>query len=365
MRSVWNGLCSQEGEARFGREKGGTMADWTREPFGVTAGGKEVEQWTAQAGSYTAKILTYGGILRSFMVEDRDVVLGCDTLADYEKQDKYFGALVGRVANRIGGASFDLNGVHYPLAANNGPNCLHGGVHGFHEAVWEAAVREGKLVLSHTSPDGEEGFPGTLEVRVSYDLTADGVLSLDYWARSDKDTLCNLTNHSYFNLMGHNFGSLEGQRVQVYASAITENDANSTPTGSLLAVEGTPFDLRFPREFLQGLAMQHPQLTLGNGYDHNFVLRTQPEAPLGLAARVMGGGLCLECYTTQCGLQLYTANYLDGVPGKDGAVYGPRSAFCLETQGWPDAIHHQGFPSPILRAGEEYRHTTTYRLATI
>ena len=172
------------------------MADRTREPLGVTAGGKEVEQWTAQAGSYTAKILTYGGILRSFLVEDRDVVLGCAPLADYEKQDKYFGALVGRVANRIGGASFDLNGVHYPLAANNGPNCLHGGVHGFHEAVWEAAVHEGKLVLSHTSPDGDEGFPGTLQVRVSYDLTADGVLSLDYWAKSDKDTLCNLTNHS-------------------------------------------------------------------------------------------------------------------------------------------------------------------------
>src|SRR5699024_860300 len=153
-----------------------------------------------QAGSYTAKILTYGGIRRGIMVEDRDVVLGCDTLADYEKQDKYFGALVGRVANRIGGAAFDLNGKHYSLAANNAPNCLHGGVHGFSEAVWEAAVREGRLVLSHTSPDGEEGYPGTLEVRVSYDLTADGVLSLDYWAKSDKDTLCNLTNHSSFNL---------------------------------------------------------------------------------------------------------------------------------------------------------------------
>lgn len=341
------------------------MADWTREPFGTTARGQDVEQWTARAGSYTAKILTYGGILRSFMVEDRDVVLGCDTLADYEKQDKYFGALVGRVANRIGGAAFDLNGKHYTLAANNGPNCLHGGVHGFNEAVWQADIREGKLVLSHTSPDGEEGFPGNLEVRVSYDLTEDGVLSLEYWARSDKDTLCNLTNHSYFNLMGHDHGSLEGQRVQVYASAITRIDENATPTGALLAVEGTPFDLRYPREFLQGLSLEHPQLTLGNGYDHNFVLRTQPNAPLGLVARVTGGGLCLECYTTQCGLQLYTANYLDGDPGKDGAVYGPRSAFCLETQGWPDAIHHNAFPSPILRAGEEYRHTTTYRLATL
>lgn len=299
------------------------------------------------------------------MVEDRDVVLGCDTLADYEKQDKYFGALVGRVANRIRGASFDLKGMHYPLAANDGPNCLHGGVNGFHKVVWEAAIHEGKLVLSYTSPDGEEGFPGTLQVRVSYDLTADGVLSLEYWAQSDKDTLCNLTNHSYFNLMGHNHGSLEGQRIQIYASAITENDANSTPTGALLAVEGTSFDLRIPREFLQGLSMEHPQLTLGHGYDHNFVLQTYPVSPLGLAARVTGGGLCLECYTTQPGLQLYTANYLDGVPGKDGAVYGPRSAFCLETQGWPDAIHHNAFPSPVLKAGKEYRHTTTYRLATL
>ena len=324
-----------------------------------------MEQWTAQAGNYTAKVLTYGGILRSFQVEDRDVVLGCDTLAAYEKQDKFWGARGGRWANRSGGAAFDLNGVHYPRAVNNGPNCLHGGIHGFHQAVWQAQVREDKLVLSLTSPDGEEGFPGTLQVEVSYDLTADGALTLDYWAKSDQDTLCNLTNHSYFNLMGHAYGSLEGQRVQVYASAITENDPDSTPTGALLAVDGTPFDLRIPREFLQGLAMEHPQLTLGNGYDHNFVLRTQPVSPLGLAARVTGGGLCLECYTTQPGLQLYTANYLDGEPGKDGAVYGPRSAFCLETQGWPDAIHHSAFPSPILRAGEEYRHTTVYRLATL
>ena len=165
------------------------MADWTRTPFGVTADGRNVEQWTARAGGYRADVLTYGGILRSFAVEGRDVVLGCDTLADYEKQDKYFGALVGRVANRIGGAGFDLNGVHYPLAANNGPSCLHGGIHGFHEAVWEADIRLGKLVLSHTSPDGEEGFPGTLRAEVSYDLTADGMLTLDYRAVSDRDTL--------------------------------------------------------------------------------------------------------------------------------------------------------------------------------
>ena len=345
------------------------MTEVTKASFGATADGRLVDVWTLRAGGYAAQVLTYGGILRSLTVPapggSRDIVLGCESLEDYEKQDKYFGALVGRVANRIGGAAFELNGKSYPLAANSGPNCLHGGVRGFNQAVWQAREVDGSLVLTHVSPDGDEGFPGTLEVRVTYSLTADGVLMLDYWAKSDADTLCNLTNHSYFNLLGHDAGTLAGQQVEIFADAITQTDENSTPTDALLPVEGTPFDLRRPRDFLEGLAMDHPQLTLGNGYDHNFVLRTQPNAPLGLAARVMGGGLCLECYTTQCGLQLYTANYLDGVPGKDGAVYGPRSAFCLETQGWPDAIHHEGFPSPILRAGEEYRHTTTYRLATL
>lgn len=345
------------------------MAELTWQPFGLTADRREVELWTLRAGRYAAQVLTYGGILRSFTVPasegSRDIVLGCETLAQYETQDKYLGALVGRVANRIGGASFELNGKTYPLAANNGPNCLHGGIRGFNQTVWEAGEENGALVLAHTSPDGEEGFPGTLKVRVTYTLTADGVLTLDYRAESDADTLCNLTNHSYFNLLGHAHGSLEGQRIQVWADAITETDGDSTPTGVLLPVDGTPFDLRRPVEFLQGLAMEHPQLTLGNGYDHNFVLSRQPRSPMRLAARVTGGGLCLECYTTQPGLQLYTANYLDGTPGKGGAAYGPRSAFCLETQAWPDAIHHAAFPSVVLRAGESYHHTTAYRVTAV
>ena len=345
------------------------MAELTWQPFGLTADRREVELWTLRAGQYAAQVLTYGGVLRSFTVPasegSRDIVLGCETLEQYETQDKYLGALVGRVANRIGEASFDLNGKTYPLAANNGPNCLHGGIRGFNQAVWEAGEENGALVLSHTSPDGEEGFPGTLKVRVTYTLTADGVLTLDYRAESDADTLCNLTNHSYFNLLGHAHGSLEGQRIQVWADAITETDADSTPTGVLLPVDGTPCDLHRPAEFLKGLAMEHPQLTLGNGYDHNFVLSRQPRSPMRLAARVTGGGLCLECYTTQPGLQLYTANYLDGTPGKGGAAYGPRSAFCLETQAWPDAIHHAAFPFVVLRAGESYHHTTAYRVTAV
>lgn len=342
------------------------MAELTWQPFGLTADRREVHLWTLRAGRYTAQVLTYGGTLRSFVVPapkgGRDIVLGCETLAQYEAQNKYMGALVGRVANRIGGACFELNGTTYPLAANNGPNCLHGGIHGFNEAVWGAQEENGALVLTHVSPDGEEGFPGRLQVRVTYTLTADGVLTLDYRAESDADTLCNLTNHSYFNLLGHACGSLAGQQIQVWADAITENDANSTPTGVLLPVDGTPFDLRRPVGFLQGLAMEHPQLTLGNGYDHNFVLSRQSHAPMRLAARVTGGGLCLECYTTQPGLQLYTANYLDGTPGKEGASYGPRSAFCLETQAWPDAVHHPQFPNAVLRAGESYHQRTAYRV---
>lgn len=345
------------------------MAELIRQPFGLTSDRQEVDIWTLRAGRYAIQVLTYGGILRSWMVPapegSRDIVLGCETLAQYEAQDKYLGALVGRVANRIGGASFELNGVTYPLAVNNGPNCLHGGLHGFNEAVWKAREEDGVLVLSYVSPAGEEGFPGTLRVQVTYTLTEEGALTLDYQAESDADTLCNLTNHSYFNLLGHAHGSLEGQRIQVWADAITETDENSIPTGTLLPVEGTPFDLRDPVEFLHGLSLEHPQLTLGNGYDHNFVLSRQTHSPMRLAAKATGGGLSLECWTTQPGIQLYTANYLDGTPGKGGVSYGPRSAFCLETQAWPDAVHHPAFPPILLRAGERYHHVTTYRAAIL
>lgn len=345
------------------------MAKVSCQSFGRTKEGREVELWTLCAGDYSAQVLTLGGILRSFRVPapegSRDIVLGCETVEAYENQDKYFGALVGRVANRIGGAAFDLNGVHYPLAANNGPNCLHGGLRGFDRAVWEAHEENGALVLKHNSPDGEEGFPGNLEVQVTYSLSEDGTLTLDYQARSDQDTLCNLTNHSYFNLLGHAHGSLEGQTIQILADAITEMDENSTPTGTILPVEGTPFDLREPMELTKGLAMDHPQLKLGNGYDHNFVLHHQSCGPLKPAARATGGGLCLECRTTQPGMQLYTANFLEGDAGKEGASYGRRSAFCLETQIWPDAIHHEKFPCVVLRGGESYHHTTTYRVTQI
>ena len=341
------------------------MGEWVRAPFGFTAGGEEVSAWTIRAGGYSARVLSYGGVLQSFSVPapegERDIVLGFDTLAEYEAQNKYIGALVGRVANRIGGASFTLGGVRYPLAANSGPNCLHGGRRGFDRAVWRGEARGELLVLTHRSPDGEEGFPGALEAEVSYSLSPAGELTIRYFAKSDRDTLCSLTNHSYFNLAGHGAGSLAGQSIRVNARAITPIDQTGVPTGELMPVEGTPFDLTRGRPFLEGLAESHPQLALGSGYDHNFALHSHPAGPLAPAAEVRGAGLVLTCETTQPGMQLYTANFLAGERGKGGACYGPRSAFCLEAQGWPDAIHHPGFPSPVLRAGEEYRHTTLYR----
>ena len=340
------------------------MAQISKQPFGVTQTGQKVDLYTLRAGGHTVQVITYGGALRSWLVPGpggaRDIVLGCDTLEQYERQDKYLGALIGRVANRIGGACFDLDGHHYPLAANSGPNCLHGGFRGFDRAVWDAREVDGGLLLTHVSPDGEEGFPGTLTARVSYSLTGDGTLALDYEAVSDRDTLCSLTCHAYFNLLGHAAGTLEGHKVQIFSDAFVEIDENSTPTGALVPVAGTPFDLRRPTPLTQGLGQSHPQLALGGGYDHSFVLHHRPAAGLAPAALAAGGGLVLECMTTQPGLQLYTANYLDGEPGKGGVRYGPRSAFCLEAQGWPDAVHHEGFPSVVLRAGEVYRQRTVY-----
>lgn len=342
------------------------MSKLHKTAFGTTARGEAVDLWTLEAGEYSAEILSRGGVLRSFRVPaaegTRDIVLGSPTLEALEAQDKYFGAIVGRVANRIGGASFDLHGKQYSLAANNGPNCLHGGNVGFDQVIWDAIERNGALVLSYVSPDGEEGFPGTLAVQVTYSLSDDGALSIAYEATSDADTLCNLTCHAYFNLLGHDAGSLAGQRIQILSDAITAIDESSVPTGEMMPVEGTPFDLREAVLFTDGLAQGHPQLTLGTGYDHNFILSHVPYVPERVVARVMGGGLELTCSTTQPGVQLYTSNFLSGDAGKHGASYGPRSAFCLETQAWPDAVHHAHFPSVVLKKGETYRQQTTYQV---
>lgn len=344
------------------------MAEITFESFGKTKDGREVTRCILSAGEYTAKVLTLGGILQSFQVPapegKRDIVLGCETPIQYQEQTNYLGAIIGRVANRISQASFVLNGNTYPLAANNGTNCLHGGRRGkgFDSVLWDAEEQDGNLVLHYSSADGEEGFPGRLEVQVTYSLSAYGALTLNYQAESDKDTLCNLTNHSYFNLRGHKFGSLEGHRLQIDAEEATEIDDTGAPNGRIFSVEGTPFDLQEPADITVQLEKSHPQLELGGGFDHNFILGREQQNPLQLAAKAWADGLCLECLTTQPGVQLYTANFLEQTPGKQGAHYDRRAAFCLETQGWPDAIHHPDFPSAVLKAGEKYQQTTVYRV---
>lgn len=338
--------------------------------FGVMPDGTAVHQYTLADGGMECDIITHGGALRALRVPDKngktvDVLLGFDTLEEYRTQNKYIGALIGRYANRIGGATFELGGVRYPLAENDGKNHLHGGVIGFDKQVWKAEdVGDSWLVLSLTSPDGQEGYPGTLSVQVTYRLE-EGGLSIDYRAKSDKDTLCNLTNHAYFNLNGHHSGPILGQEIQLSADFYTPTDAGSIPTGELEKVEGSPMDLRQPVPIGARIDEDNIQLKYAGGYDHNWAVRGEA-GTLRQAAKASSPdtGIVMEVLTTQPGIQFYSGNYLDGCPaGKDGAPYAKRWGFCLETQAYPDSPHHPEFPSPILKAGEEYHQKTIYRFS--
>jgi len=346
-----------------------------RTAFGRMPDGAQVELLTLRDGACVCEIITYGGAVRSLVVPDRDgrpvdVVLGFDTLEDYMAQDKYIGALVGRYANRIGGAKFTLDGVEYRLAANDRENSLHGGNVGFDKQVWTVEALAGNSVtLSLTSPDGQEGYPGTLKVRVTYTL-ADGALSIDYWARSDQDTVCNLTNHSYFNLSGHDSGSVESQDIRLYASRYTPTVPGSIPTGEAAPVDGTVMDLRRTRPIGACIDEDFEQLAIAGGWDHNWVIdgwdgTGRQDAPRP-AAWAWSPDTCIamEVLTTLPGVQFYSGNYLDGCPaGKGGAPYGKRCGFCLETQFFPDSPNRPRFPSCVLRAGEEYRSRTVYRFS--
>ena len=322
-------------------------------------------------GRMSCEIITYGGALRSLTVPDRtgrgtDVVLGFDRLEDYKNQSAYLGALVGRVANRIAGARFELGGRCYELCRNDGENSLHGGGRGFNARLWRIEERsDTRLVLALTSPDGEEGYPGRLEVRVCYELGPDE-LGISYEAVSDADTLCNLTNHAYFNLNGHDSGSVEGQYVSINASRYTPTDAGLIPTGELADVTGTPMDLRVPVRIGDRVNLDFEALRLGGGFDHNYAI-DGADGSLRPAASAYSPetGITLEALTTMPGVQLYTGNFMEGLPaGKGGAAYGNRQGFCLETQHFPDAVHHPNFPSAVLRAGDRYRNCTVYRFGT-
>jgi aldose 1-epimerase len=342
-----------------------------RAPFG-THGGQALERFTLRSGGVEVEVGQYGGAILAIRVPDRDgrmgdVVLGFDRLEDYVADQAYFGALIGRYANRIGGARFSLDGREYALPVNDGANHLHGGPEGFHKRVWSAEPfsEEGSVGvrLSYVSPDGEQGYPGTLSVEVTYRLEGDGSLSIDYRARADRATPVNLTQHTYFNLTGDPSRDVLGHELRLDAERITPVDEGLIPTGELAPVEGTPFDFRAPTPIGARIDAADAWLRQGGGYDHNFVL-THPAGVLGRAAQVREprSGRVLEVHTTEPGLQFYSGNYLDGtVTGKGGAAYGWRSGFCLEPQHFPDSPNQPSFPGTILRPGEKYTSRTVWR----
>jgi aldose 1-epimerase len=361
--------------ARAGRTPAATEAGGvTKQDFGKTADGQAVDLYTLKAGKLTATITTYGGAIVSLLVPDKsgqpgDIVLGFDSLDGYlMPSNPYFGALIGRYGNRIGHARFTLEGHTYTLPKNDGENTLHGGTRGFDKVVWEArpvAAPGGAaaLELRHVSPDGDQGFPGTLTATVVYTLTPAGELTIDYRATTDKTTVVNLTNHAYFNLKGAGNGDILDHRLTIDARYYTPVDQGLIPTGKQARVDGTPFDFRTSEPIGSRIGADDEQLRFGRGYDHNFVLVGSMGTP-HLAARVVSpeSGRTLEVITTEPGLQFYTGNFLDGtIKGKGGKVYGHRSAFCLETQHFPDSPNQPSFPSVVLRPGTEYHTTTTYR----
>ena len=355
-------------------EKG--KASLKKESYGKTADGQEVELYTlTNTNGIETEIATYGGIVVSLKVPDRDgkfddVVLGFDSLDGYLKGHPFFGALVGRYGNRIGKAKFTLNSKEYKLAVNNGENSLHGGNKGFDKMVWKAkpvTVKDGvALELSYLSKDGEEGFPGNLSVKVTYTLTNNNELKIDYSATTDQDTIVNLTNHSYFNLAGQGKGDILSHQIQINADRFTPVDSGLIPTGELRSVKGTPLDFTQLTAIGARIGQDDEQLKLGKGYDHNFVLNGKA-GTLRLAAKVVEPttGRVMEVSTTEPGIQFYTANHLDGsLKGKDGKVYGPRSGFCLETQHFPDSPNKPEFPTAVLKKGGRYQTTTVFKFST-
>jgi aldose 1-epimerase len=345
----------------------------SEQPWGRLPDGTAVTLYTLRsAHGLRADITNYGGIVTRLMVPDRrgtmaDIVLGYDSLADYLKGSPYFGAIVGRYGNRIAKGTFTLDGVRYTLAVNNGPNALHGGLKGFDKVVWEAEPyadsSEAGLKLHYVSPDGEEGYPGRLDVWVTYALTNEDALRITYRVATDRPTVQNVTHHGYFNLAGHASGDILGQELMLDADRYTPVDSTLIPTGELRPVAGTPFDFRTPMAIGARIAADDEQLRFAGGYDHNFVLNGAA-GTLRLVGTVRDpqSGRVMEISTTEPGMQFYSGNFLDGSNvGKGGARYEHRAGFCLETQHFPDSPNHPDFPSTVLRPGEEYRSTTVYR----
>jgi aldose 1-epimerase len=341
----------------------------TSSAFGTMPDGTRVEAFTLKNGhGVEVRIITYGAAIASIKVPDRagrfdDIVTGFDNLEGYLSRSRFFGAIAGRYANRIANARFTLDGKTYELAANNGKNHLHGGRRGFDKVVWKGTPfeRDGNsgVTLTYVSPDGDEGYPGTLTATVTYTLTASDELSLDYEATTDKATPVNLTNHSYFNLAGDGRGDILQHRLTIAADRYTPVDETLIPTGELAPVSGTPFDFRQPTAIGTRIDADAEQIRRGKGYDHNFVLNG---SGLRKAARLVdpSSGRTLDVATTEPGMQFYSGNNLDDAVGKNGHTYGRRTSLCLETQHFPDSPNHATFPSTILRPGERFRSKTVF-----
>ena len=349
-----------------------SQAQVTKQPFGKTPDGTAVDIYTLKSDSLEAKIITYGGIVQSLKVPDKsgksaDIVLGFDSIDGYAGGPKpnppFFGALIGRYGNRIAGGAFKLDGKTYNIPQNDGTNALHGGTKGFDKVVWKAKEIPHGVELTHVSPDGDMGFPGTLTAVVRYTLVGKE-LKIEYSATTDKDTVLNLTNHSYFNLAGQGNGDILKHVVKINASHYTPVDDKLIPTGELAPVEGTPFDFRKPTAVGARINDNNDQLNKGHGYDHNWVLDSTGKFSEAAEVYDPSSGRVLQVLTDQPGVQFYTGNFLDGtLTGKDGKVYGHRFGLCLETQHFPDSPNHPKFPSTELKPGQRYHSVTIFRFS--
>lgn len=347
------------------------MKKLTVRGFGEATGGVKAQLYTLENDrGVKAEVSDYGATLVRMLVFDkngnvRDVVLGYDDAAGYERGDASFGATVGRNANRIKGACFELGGTTYQLEKNDNGNNLHSGTDYYNKRLWETVeATDDHVTFCLHSPDKDQGYPGALDMRVTYSLDEENTVSVHYEAVPDKDTIINMTNHSYFNLNGHDSGTVLEHRVTLNADCFTPADEESIPTGEIRSVEGTPMDFRTGKKIGTEIDADYEPLRFGSGYDHNWVLKNEGKFDKVAEVASEDSGITMEVYTDLPGVQMYTANFLDGEPGKDGASYVKRSAVCLETQYYPDSIHHDNFPGPVCRKGEKYDTRTAYRFVT-
>ena len=334
--------------------------------YGTLADGSDVYEYTLTNGNVTAQVINYGGIITKLITKDKngidtDVILGRANLDEYLDNDGYLNAAIGRFANRIAKCKFDINGTTYTVGQNDGNNSLHGGVVGFDKKLWdvEEIENENAIILSYTAADGEEGFPGKLDVKIKYAITPQDGLKLEYWAVSDKDTVCNLTNHAYFNMNGYKGGKIYDHMLQMNSNFFTPNTDECMPTGEVLSVKGTAFDFTTEKKMGEGMLSDYPQVKMFGGFDHNFVL---DGFGLRKVLTVKGDktGITMEMITNQPGVQIYTANMLKSA-NKGDYENGMHEGFCLETQVFSDCVNFSHFPTALLKKGEEYCHITEYR----